>query len=158
MTATALPDIDRSTLEDLRKRLPDLSELEPPRMEDVGRRADAAVDRLLGRSRAPMWPRVLAAIGLIALVGLLAAWITWGRRPGWSPAPEEDDDAMGLGGNRETIGGTMGAETVGIGGYDTTTGLVGDATTESSWDRPEGSGLTAAEASLATSREPDERA
>ena len=40
MTAIVLPDIDRSTLEELKKRIPDLSEIELPNLpsrKEVGR-------------------------------------------------------------------------------------------------------------------------
>ena len=100
MTAIVLPDIDRSTLEELKKRIPDLSEIELPNLpsrkevsraaKDVGKTADETIDRLLGRSRAPIWPWVAAGIGLVALAGIVAAWFAWFRRPTWqAPAPEE---------------------------------------------------------------------
>jgi len=98
MTAIVLPDIDRSTLEELRKRIPDLSEIELPNLptrkevgraaKDVSKTADATIDRLLGRSRAPMWPWIAAGIGLVALAGIVAAWFAWFRRPTWE-APAE---------------------------------------------------------------------
>ena len=103
MTAIVLPDIDRSTLEELKKRIPDLSEIEltlPTRKElnkaakevgktakDVSKSTDDAIDRLLGRKRAPVWPWVAAGIGLVAVAGVIAAWFAWFRRPTWqSPA------------------------------------------------------------------------
>lgn len=103
MTAIVLPDIDRSTIEELKKRIPDLSEIDlslPSRKDvdraakevgrtakDVGRTADETIDRLLGRKRAPVWPWVAAGIGLVAIAGVIAAWFAWFRRPAWS-APE----------------------------------------------------------------------
>ena len=99
MTAVVLPDVDRSTIDDLRKRLPNLreielpnlkeldlsglKELELPKMENVGKNADAAVNRLLGRSRNPIWPWVAAGIGLVALAGMIGAYFAWFRRPAW---------------------------------------------------------------------------
>lgn len=99
MTAFVLPDVDRSTIDDLRKRLPNLreielpnlkdldlsslKELELPKMQQVGRNADAAVDKLLGRSRNPIWPWVAAGIGLVALAGVIGAYFAWFRRPTW---------------------------------------------------------------------------
>jgi hypothetical protein len=91
MTAFVLPDVDRSTIDDLKKRLPNLKEIELPnfkefelpKMENVGRSADEAVDRLLGRSRAPVWPWVAAGIGLVAVIGIVGAWLAWFRRPTW---------------------------------------------------------------------------
>ena len=87
MTAIVLPDIDRSTLEDLKQRMPSLrlADIELPSMERAGRHADQAIDRLLGRTRPSIWPWLAAAIGLAAIVGTVAAALTWGRRPGWSP-------------------------------------------------------------------------
>jgi hypothetical protein len=91
MTAIVLPDVDRSTIDDLKKRLPNireidlpnLKELELPKMQQVGRSADEAVDRLLGRSRAPVWPWVAAGIGLVAVIGAVGAWFALFRRPTW---------------------------------------------------------------------------
>ena len=98
MTAIVLPDIDRSTLEELKKRIPDLSEIELPNLpsrkevsraaKDVRETADETIDRLLGRSRAPVWPWIAAGVGLIALAGIVAAWFAWFRRPTWETPPE----------------------------------------------------------------------
>ena len=78
MTAIVLPDIDKKTLEQLRKHMPSLSAIEIrsfempsmpsvdlpsidlPSMQDAGRKADQTLDRLLGRSKAPVWPWVAA--------------------------------------------------------------------------------------------------
>src|SRR4051794_41326518 len=87
MTAIVLPDLDRSTLEDLKDRMPSLhlSELELPSMERAGRQADRAIDRLLGRSRTPsMWPWVAGIIGITAIIGIAAAFVSMNRRPSWS--------------------------------------------------------------------------
>src|SRR4029079_15598475 len=97
MTAIVLPDIDRSTLEELKKRIPDLSEIELPNLpsrkevgraaEDMSKTADATIDRLLGRSRATVWPWIAAGVGLVALAGIVAAWFAWfRRRTGEAPA------------------------------------------------------------------------
>ena len=97
MTAIVLPDIDRSTIEELKKRIPDLSEIElnlPSRKEmsktakEVGKTADDTIDRLLGRRRAPAWPWIAAGIGLVAVVGAIAAWFAWFRRPTWESQSE----------------------------------------------------------------------
>lgn len=98
MTAIVLPDIDRSTLEELKKRIPDLSEIELPNLpsrkevsraaKDVGKTADQTIDRLLGRSRAPVWPWIAAGIGLVAIAGIVAAWFAWFRRPAWEVPAE----------------------------------------------------------------------
>ena len=104
MTAIILPDIDRSTLEELRKRIPDLSEIElslPTRKElnktakevgktarEVSRSTEETIDRLLGRKRSPIWPWIAAGIGLVAVAGAVAAWFAWFRRPAWTGQPE----------------------------------------------------------------------
>jgi hypothetical protein len=98
MTAIVLPDIDRSTIEELKKRIPDLSEIElnlPSRKEvkktakGVSKTADETIDRLLGRKRAPVWPWIAAGLGLLAIAGVVAAWFAWFRRPTWeSQQPE----------------------------------------------------------------------
>src|ERR1043165_6859305 len=93
MTAIVLPDIDRSTIEELKKRIPDLSEIElnlPSRKDvsttakevgksakEVRRTADETIDRLLGRRRSPAWPWIAAGIGLMAVIGAVAAWFAW---------------------------------------------------------------------------------
>ena len=87
MTAIVLPDIDRSTLEDLKQRMPSLrlSEIEIPSMEKAGRDADRAIDRMMGRSRTSAWTWVAAGIGITAVIGIAAAALmTWMRRPSWS--------------------------------------------------------------------------
>jgi len=103
MTAIVLPDIDRSTIEELKKRIPDLTEIElslPSRKElnktakdvgktarDVSKTTEETIDRLLGRKRSPMWPWVAAGVGLVAVAGAVAAWFAWFRRPAWQSEP-----------------------------------------------------------------------
>lgn len=87
MTAIALPEIDRSTVDDLRKRMPSLSELELPALptrQQVGKTADQTIDRLLGRSRPSVWPWV-AGVGLAAVIAAIAAYFLWFRRPTGAP-------------------------------------------------------------------------
>jgi hypothetical protein len=111
MTAIVLPDIDRSTIDELRKRIPDLSEIElslPTRKElnkaakeagkaareagktarEVSRTTDETIDRLLGRKRSPVWPWIAAGVSLVAVAGAVAAWFAWFRRPTWESQPE----------------------------------------------------------------------
>jgi hypothetical protein len=86
MTAIVLPDIDRSTIEELRKKIPNLSEIELPSMpslEQAGKNADETIDRLLGRQKPLVWPWVAAGIGLFAVIGAIAAYLAWFRRPTW---------------------------------------------------------------------------
>lgn len=86
MTAIVLPDIDKATIDDLVRKLPDLREIELPnlpKMKDVSKTADDTIDRLLGRSRAPVWPWVAAGIAIVGVIGAVAAYITWWRRPSW---------------------------------------------------------------------------
>ena len=85
MTAFVLPNLDQSTIDELRKRIPDLSEIDLPNLEkvgkDVGKTADQALDRLLGRSKMPVWPWIAGSIAVAAIAGAVAAWFTWFRRP-----------------------------------------------------------------------------
>lgn len=85
MTAFVLPNLDQSTIDELRKRMPDMSEFDIPKLEkvgkDVGKTADQALDKLLGRNKMPVWPWVAGSLALAAIVGAVAAWFTWFRRP-----------------------------------------------------------------------------
>jgi hypothetical protein len=54
-----------------------------PTLQDVGKGADQAIDRLLGRSRMSIWPWIAAGIGLVAVIGAVTAWFTFIRRPAW---------------------------------------------------------------------------
>jgi hypothetical protein len=128
MTAIVLPDIDKATIDELMKKLPDLREIELPnlpKMKDVGKTADDTIDRLLGRSRAPVWPWIAAGIAIVGVIGAVAAYITWWRRPAWE-TPSEPWAA------------SMTTEEV----Y---------TPTSSTDDASEGTGLTAAESSLTSS-------
>ena len=89
MTAIVLPDIDRSTLAELRERMPSLrlSEIELPSMERAGRSADRAIDRLLGRSHSSGWPRLALGVGLVALVSAAIWFLSWSRDSRSSPVP-----------------------------------------------------------------------
>jgi hypothetical protein len=121
MTAIVLPDIDKSTIEELRKRIPDLKEIELPNlpsMKKVSKTTDQTIDRLLGRSRAPLWPWIAAGIGLVAVLGVVAAWFAWFRRPTWQTKPEPwsesteasayptamSNDSSALGGTTDDLG------------------------------------------------------
>ena len=90
MTAPALrivPNVD-----DIRDRIGDLPRMSMPRLEEVGRQADATVDRLRGRPARPSWLRPLLVIGLIGIASAFAAMaMSWTRsRPGrWT-----NDDAI----------------------------------------------------------------
>jgi hypothetical protein len=92
-----------TAVSDLKNRLPDmpdLSELDLPRMEKVGRAAgrsaDESIDRLLGKSRNPIWPWIALGLSLAAIAGVIAAYMAWFRRTpvetatpetGWTPEP-----------------------------------------------------------------------
>lgn len=133
MTAIVLPDIDRSTIEDLRKKMPNLSEIELPSMKQVSKNADETIDKLLGRSRAPIWPWVAAGIGLVAVIGVIAAYFAWFRRPTW------ETDATGDAWSTETT--------------DSGVSTGDDLTVDSSVP-----GLSAAESSLSSTGYPTEEA
>jgi hypothetical protein len=115
MTAIVLPDLDRSTIEDLKARMPTLhlSEIELPSIERAGRQADRAIDRLLGRSRPSAWPWVAAVVGIVAIIGTAAALMTWNRRPSWTSWQSRGQRSLGdvdlgsgIPGSRSGIGGT----------------------------------------------------
>jgi hypothetical protein len=136
MTAIVLPDIDRSTVEELKKKIPNLAEIELPQMPSmaqVGKTADETIDRLLGRQKAPVWPWVAAGIGLVAVIGALAAYFAWFRRPTYEATDTWSSTEM----TPEPM--TPAADD-----------LVGRPAT--------GVGLTAAESSLASSPYPGEEA
>jgi len=80
MTTTNKLHIDAPDLARLKDRVSDLSALDLPKLEVVGRTADDTIDRLLGRSRAPVWPWIATGIGLIAILGAIATYL-WMRRP-----------------------------------------------------------------------------
>jgi hypothetical protein len=129
MTAIVLPDLDRSTIEALKERMPTLhlSELELPSMERAGQQADRAIDRLLGRPRPAIWPWVAAALGIAAIVGTAAALMSWNRRPSWS--------SWQSGSQRDLGDDPLGS----IGGSDTGIGLTtayGEASISASTDLP----------------------
>ena len=65
------------------KRLPNFKEVELPKMEEVGKNADVVISKLLGRSRAPVWPWIAAGIGLVAIVGAITAYFAWFRPTSW---------------------------------------------------------------------------
>lgn len=127
MTAIALPEVDRSTVEDLRKKVPNLSELELPTlptMQQVGKTADQTIDRLLGRSKPSMWPWIAAGIGLAAVIGAIAAYFMWFRRPtdnstpgSWSTETPTSESGIGTtsttgkGGESSATTGLTAAET-----------------------------------------------
>jgi hypothetical protein len=92
-----------TAVSDLKNRmadLPDLSEIDLPRMEQVGRAAgrtaDESIDRLLGKSRNPIWPWIAAGLSLAVIAGVIAAYMAWFRRApmetstpetSWTPEP-----------------------------------------------------------------------
>ena len=138
MTAIVLPDLDRKTIEELRKKIPNLSEIELPdlpSMKQVSKTTDETIDRLLGRSMAPVWPWVAAGVGLVAVIGALAAYFAWFRRPTW-----------------ESTGDTWTTESTASGAGST---LPSEEPADAS---SVATGLSAAETSLASSRDPMEEA
>lgn len=139
MTAIVLPDIDKATIDELRKKLPDLREIELPTMKevsktakDVGQTAEETIDKLLGRSKAPVWPWIAAGLGLVAVIGAVAAYFAWWKRPSWETPSEPwaasttDDDLP--------------------------------VSTQPADLETEGTGLTAAESSLSSSSYPSQEA
>lgn len=145
MTAIVLPDVDRKTIDELRKRIPNLSEIdlpslprmELPTMKAVSKSADQTLDRLLGRSKAPVWPWVAAGIGLVAVIAAIAAYFAWMRRPAW----ESSGDTWS-----PTSADTSTDNVESLDSDDLTSGSV------------RGQGLSAAESSLASTSYPSEEA
>ena len=89
--------------------LPNLSQqieqIDPPSMEQVGKAvgksADRAIGRLLGRSRTPIWPWLVSGLGLVVVLGVVTAWLAFLRRPDWfgaaaRPNGSITEDAMGV--------------------------------------------------------------
>jgi hypothetical protein len=84
MATIALPELDRSTIDAIRKRFAEMDRPSRPRMERVGKQADKQLDKLLGQpQRGPGWPWIAAGVSLVAVVGLIAAYFMWLRRPSW---------------------------------------------------------------------------
>src|SRR5215213_5412084 len=139
MAAIVLPDID---FEELKKSIPSLAEIDLPRMEKAGKRADETIDRLLGRSRTPAWPWVAAGVFLVALIGTVAAFFTWNRRASW----EKDTEPWSSTPTGQTSMGTTDMTSMSDLGRTTA-------------PEPGTTGLTAAESSLtSTSMSEDDRA
>jgi hypothetical protein len=159
MAAVAMPDVDRRKLERIRDRITpltamDLSDIELPGLDQlvaqfdyVERQAGRARDRLTGRSRRPIWPRLAIGLGLLALVGLAVVVFGSSRRSPWSMTDDDLEDGPDL--PFDTPPADL-AETT----LNEPSGLA-----ETSPSEPEtasmGTGLTAAEASL-MSRDPGE--
>lgn len=85
MTAISMPVVDKGTVDELRKKMPDLSEMDLPDLKNAGRSAEEAIDRLLGRKKASIWPWVAAVIGIAAAVSIIGAYLAWLRRSATSP-------------------------------------------------------------------------
>src|SRR5437763_161984 len=99
MAAIAMPDVDRRKLERIRDRLTpltamDLSDIEVPGLDQVGRQAERARDRLTGRSRRSIWPRLAIGLGLLALLGLAVAVLGPRRRSPWNTTTDENEDGL----------------------------------------------------------------
>jgi hypothetical protein len=61
------------------------AEIDYAQLENAGKRAAETVDGFLGRRpRRTSGPQILALIGLVAVIGVLMAWLTWSRRAPWA--------------------------------------------------------------------------
>ena len=117
-------------------RLPDLSQMDLPSLELLGRRADEAVDKLRGRSRRPAWPWLLGGVVVIGVaIAAASAVMTWSRNrtESWS-----DDAVDGLDETTEPGAGDFGATDVPVTG--STSGLTAVEGSLSSYDPLEGRG------------------
>src|SRR4029079_1087668 len=99
MAAIAMPDVDRRTLERIRDRLTpltamDLSDLELPGLAEGGRQTQTARDRLTGRSKRSIWPRLAIGLGLLALVGLAVVIFGSSRRSPWNMTGGEGGEGL----------------------------------------------------------------
>lgn len=93
------------TVSELKNRLQDLpdlhnlSEIDLPRMEHVGRNAgrsaDETIDRLLGRSRNPIWNWLAVGLGIAVVAGAVAAYMAWMRRPIGKPIGKDTSPVAG---------------------------------------------------------------
>jgi hypothetical protein len=104
MAAIAMPEFDTRKLERIRDRLTpltamDLSDLGLPGLDEIGRQldqvgkeAERARDRLTGRSRRSIWPRLAVGLGLLAVVGLAVLLLGSNRRSPWSLIEDDLDD------------------------------------------------------------------
>jgi hypothetical protein len=94
VTAIVLPEID---VEELRKRIPSLAEIDLPSMQQAGMRAEETIDRVLGRSKMPIWPWI-AGFVVIAVIGSIAATFGWHRRSSWrtSESASQPEATKGL--------------------------------------------------------------
>lgn len=109
---TTMPKIDSPDLGKLKDHMPDLSEFELPKLENVGRTADDTINRLLGRQRRSVWPWVATTIGLVALIGVVVGAFMWMRRPMLDQADLEP-----------TAGSTTGSPTEALGDLDPIPGV-----------------------------------
>lgn len=167
MAAIAMPDVDRRTLERIRDRLTpltamDLSDIDLPGLDEVakqldqvgkqfdqvGKQAGRARDRLTGRSRRSIWPRLAVGLGLLALVGLAIVVFGSSRRSPWTLT--DDDLEEGFDRPFDTPPADLTATTLNA----------RSSLTETRQSEPDaesmGTGLTAAEASLMSTDPSDE--
>ena len=122
--------------DELLDRLPDLSQMDLPSLELLGRRADEAVDKLRGRSRRPAWPWLLGGVVVIGVaIAAASAVMTWSRHrtEAWP-----DDAVDGLDGATEPGAGDFGGTDVPVTG--STSGLTAVEGSLSSYDPIEGRG------------------
>lgn len=124
MTAIVLPDID---LDELRKSIPSLADIDLPSLKKAGAQADEAIDHWRGRSRGPSWPWIAAGVFVVGLIGTLVALVSWSRR-----GEALTDASM----STEPYGSTT--EPIGGSSYGATYGATESVTTES-WPSSESS-------------------
>lgn len=106
MKSTVLPDLDSETIERLKQRFPDLTNVELPKMETIGKTAEQTIDRLMGRKRASIWPWVAAGVLLLTAVGTIAAYFTWFKRPALDSIETLDIESVDVTSSVDTFAGT----------------------------------------------------
>jgi hypothetical protein len=154
MAAIAMPDVDRRKLERIRDRLTpltamDLSDIDLPGLDELVRQAERARDRVTGRSRRSIWPRLAIGLALLALVGLAVAFFGSSRRSPWNMTASDAEEGL------ERPFDTPPADLAGTTVHAPSGAIEMDAPDPDA--APTGTGLSAAEASLMSS-DPSEEA
>jgi hypothetical protein len=127
-------------IDDLKDRFDgiDLSALDLPRLQVLGRRADEAIDKVTGRNQRRLWPWVLAGLAIVGIAGVVTTMVlsTWGRNrtEAWPDEATESLDRMSENGL------ATGLDSSDIPGEQITTGITAAEGSLMSYDPLEGRG------------------